>query len=67
MELGNIYGAGSMWMVRKSEETEKAKQKRLRRKGTSKRMPLIGVVFERLLLRSVEVNMTGFEAKHANL
>ena len=45
MELGNTYGGGSMWMVRKSEETEKAKQKRLRRKGTSKRMPLIGVVF----------------------
>lgn len=39
MKLGKAYDAGSMWMVRKSEETEKAKQRS--REGTSKRMPLI--------------------------
>ena len=37
---------------------EKAKKaRRLSRKGTNKRMPLIDVVFDRLLLRSEEVNM----------
>ncbi len=28
MKLGNTCDAGSMWMVRKGEETEKAKQTR---------------------------------------